>query len=72
MFLVSRYGYVNLPTRSADLTCCDFFLWIFSYEVQTVSGQVTHIPGVKKRNERIRAIDPDVLNRVMQSFRNTR
>jgi hypothetical protein len=67
--LVSRNGDVNWPARSPDLTCCDFFLW--GYLKSKVFVDRPHTLQELKNNitNEIRAIGPDVLHRVMQSFR---
>jgi hypothetical protein len=57
--LVSRFGNINHPARSPDLTTPDFFLWgylksqVFATRPQTLAVQ---------------EIPLDMLNRVMQAF----
>lgn len=67
--VISKFGDLNWPARSPDLSACDFFLW--GYLKSKVYTNRPQTLNQLKRNIRteIDAIPVEVLQRVMQSFR---
>lgn len=67
---IGRGGPVSWPSRSPDLTSCDFFLWGFIKSKVYVTTPTT----VENMRQRITAafqeITPDMLTNVEQSFKN--
>ena len=66
--LISRYGDINWPPRSPDLTAPDFFLWgYFKHEVY--KKLPSSIPELKHAIQtEIRNIQQDTIHRVMHSI----
>ena len=67
--LVSRWGDVEWPPRSPDLSICDFFLWgylkekVFKHRPRNLEELKMHI------QEEISAIPPEMCRRAAENFR---
>lgn len=67
--LISRFGDVPWPPRSPDLSSCDFFLWGYLKERVYVHKPRTLLELKEAITEEVRAIDLELLARVMDNFR---
>ena len=69
MRLISRFGSIHWPARSADLSALDFWLWGFLKD-RVYSSKPGTISDLKRNIEKeIAEITPDMLNRVMGNFK---
>jgi len=66
--VISRFGDIPWPTRSPDLTTCDFFLWgylksyVYTHKPRTLSDLKEVI------REELATIDREILERVYADF----
>lgn len=66
--VISRFGDINWPPRSCDLTPLDFFLWGFVKE-KVYANNPTTIPELKNNIQQvIREIEPTLCAKVMENF----
>jgi hypothetical protein len=68
--IISRYGDISWPARSPDLSACVFFLWGY-LKSKVFQTRPADLINLKQRiSERINAISPAMLLRVMESVMN--
>ncbi|KAK3863612.1 hypothetical protein Pcinc_030638 [Petrolisthes cinctipes] len=67
--IISRYGNVNWPSRSPDLTSPDFFLWGYLKERVYVNKQETLEQLKENIDRKIREVAPETLAAVLERAR---
>lgn len=66
--LISRFGDINWPARSPDLSVCDFFLWGF-LKFKVYQTRPRNLHELKQRiTEEIQMIPQEMLEKVFESF----
>jgi len=68
--VISRYGDITRPTRSTDLSACDFFLWCY-LKSQVFKDPAPHtVQELKHRiHQEVKRIPVEMLQRVMGDVR---
>ena len=65
--IISRGCEINWPPRSPNLTCADFFLWVYLKE-RVYANKPATINALKNNiEEEIRAISPETLSNVLDN-----